>query len=292
MKLKMIVAGIVLIGILLILDSCMQFRVSQTEINKRFSETGVTGSQATYKAGARKIHYAKAGNENGPLILFVHGSPGSLNDFMGMLTDTALQKTNLLISVDRPGFGQSDFGWGEPSLAKQSVLLKPLIEQYKNDRPVILVGHSLGGPLIARMAMDYPGLVDGLIFVAASVDPNLEPANWWRAPFATPFFRWMMPRSIRASNDEIYPLKLQLTEMLSRWKEIQSPVIVVHGTKDSLVPFANAAFIQTQLKKTTAKMIIEEGMDHFVPWSHPHLIRGAVAEMIKNVGGRPLASSP
>jgi pimeloyl-ACP methyl ester carboxylesterase len=282
MKLKMITAGIILIGLLLILDSCMQFRISQTEISARLSET--EGSQASYTVGDRHIHYAKTGNENGPLILFVHGSPGSLNDFMGMLTDSTLYKDNLLISVDRPGFGQSDFGWGEPSLGKQSALIKPLIEKYKNGKPVILVGHSLGGPLIARMAVDYPELVNGLIFVAGSVDPDLEPANWWRAPLASPLFRWMLPRSIRASNDEIYPLKHQLKEMLSRWKEIQSLVIVVHGTKDSLVPFANAAFIQTQLTKTTPKMIVEQGMDHFVPWSHPHLIRDAVVDMVRNFG--------
>lgn len=159
-------------------------------------------------------------------------------------------------------------------------MIKPLLDKYKHDKPLILVGHSLGGPVIARLAIDYPDLIDGLIFVAASVSPELEPPNWWRAPFATAYFRWMVPRSIRASNDEIYALKSELKEMLPLWKNIKAKVMVIQGTKDSLVPAANAEFIRNQLINATPKMIYEEGMDHFVPWSHPHLIKNAVMEMV------------
>jgi pimeloyl-ACP methyl ester carboxylesterase len=254
--------------------------MSQTEIDKHFAEKKTKGTQAFYKVGKRKMHYARTGLDNGPLVLFVHGSPGSLSDFIQFLSDSTLQQAGTLISVDRPGFGQSNFGWGEPSLEQQAALIKPLLQEYKKDRPVILVGHSLGGPVIARMAMDYPELIDGLIFVAASVDPELEPPSWWRAPFATPFFRWILPRSIRSSNDEIYPVEPQLRDMIPLWKNITMKVIVIQGTKDSLVPAANAEFIKKQLVNTTPRMAYEEGMDHFVPWSHPHLIKGAVLELM------------
>jgi pimeloyl-ACP methyl ester carboxylesterase len=280
MKKSILVTVLVLAGLLVLMDSCMQFRMTTTEIDQQFAKTNTLGSREEYKVGNRKIHYAKTGNPDGPLVLFIHGSPGSLSDFIQFLTDSALQQKSLLISVDRPGFGQSNFGWGEPSLAVQANAIKPLIEQYKRDKPVILIGHSLGGPLIAQMALDYPELVDGLIFVAGSVDPKLEPPNWWRTPFATPYFRWMLPRSIRASNDEIYPLRVQLEEMEPRWKDIKCKVIVVQGTKDSLVPVGNAEFIRSHLTSTTPKMVYEEGMDHFVPWSHPQLIKNAVVEMV------------
>ena len=281
MKKSILITVLVLVSLLVLMDSCMQFRMSTSEIDQEFAKRKTQGVQSEYKVGNRKIHYAKTGNPNGPLVLFIHGSPGSLSDFIQFLTDSTLQQEGLLISVDRPGFGQSNFGWGEPSLAQQAKSIKPLIEQYKRNKLVILVGHSLGGPLIAQLAMDYPELVDGLVFVAGSVDPELEPPNWWRTPFATPFFRWMLPRSIRASNDEIYPLKTQLHEMTPRWNEITCKVIVVQGTKDSLVPAGNAEFIRKQLTRTSPKMIYEEGMDHFVPWSHPHLIKNAVLEMLR-----------
>lgn len=280
MRKKLIISLGTLLVLLFTLDSCMQFRMSTTEIDERFASTKTVGIQSTYIFQTRTIHYAKTGRDNGPVVLFIHGSPGSLSDFIQFLTDSSLQKRAQLVSVDRPGFGQSNFGRGEPSLELQARMIKPLIELYKKDQPVILVGHSLGGPLIAQIASDYPELIDGLVFVAASVDPELEPANWWRTPFATSFFRWMVPRSIRASNDEIYPLKMELKELSNRWDRIDARVIVIHGTKDSLVPFGNAAYIENKLKMSNPEMIFEEGMDHFVPWSHPHLIRNAALKML------------
>ena len=280
---RLFICLLVFVGITILLDSCMQFRMSKNEIDTHFNKVHQHAQQVEYKVGKRTIHYAKTGNEDAPLVVFVHGSPGSLGDFIQFLSDTSLQKHAVLISVDRPGFGQSNFGWAEPSLHEQAKLIKELIEKNKRNQPVILVGHSLGGPVIARISMDYPELVDGLVFVAASVDPDLEPARWWRAPFVTPFFRWIFPRSMRASNDEIYPLKPELEEMMDMWKNIRSKTIVIQGTKDSLVPAANAEFIKRQITATEPIMRYEEGMDHFVPWSHPHLIKNAVLDMLKQV---------
>lgn len=261
--------------------SCMTFRMSNKEINEYFLSKEINGSQHKYKTGKYTIHYAQAGNENKPLVLFVHGSPGSLSAFIDFLADTALTSQALVITSDRPGFGYSNFGIGEPSLEKQANALKPILDKYKDNRPIILVGHSLGGPVIARMAIDSPDLVDGLILVAASVDPELEPNEmWFRAPLATPFLSWILPRSFRASNEEIYQLKPQLEEMLPHWKEITCPVIVIQGKKDSLVPAGNADFAKKMLINSSVEIRLKEEMDHFVPWSNPELIRQAILDML------------
>ena len=206
-------------------------------------------------------------------------APNAFIDFLG---DTALLKRALIASVDRPGFGYSDFGYAEPSLEKQAALLKPILQKHKHQRPVILVGHSLGGPLIARMAMDFPELIDGLVIVAGSIDPDLEPHEWFRAPLATPFLKWMLPRSIRASNDEIYNLKPELQEMIPLWSKITASTILIQGQKDSLVPPGNADFAKKMITHAPLKCILIEDMDHFVPWSHPELIRKAVLELLNS----------
>jgi len=261
--------------------SCMTFRMSKKEVNEYFQSKKITGSQHQYKAGKYTIHYARAGNENNPLVLFVHGSPGSLSAFIHFLDDSILTDQALLITTDRPGFGHSNFGIAETSLEKQAATLKPILEKYKNNRPVILVGHSLGGPVIARMAIDYPNLVDGLVLVAASIDPELEPNEiWFRAPLATPFLSWILPRSFRASNEEIYQLKPQLEMMLPRWKEIKCSVIVIQGQKDELVPAGNADFAKRMLVNSSVEIVLKEDMNHFVPWSNPELIRQAILDML------------
>lgn len=280
-KFRLVAGLLAFISLMVSFHSCMTFRMSDKEVKEYFQSKKIDGSQHHYKSGTYTIHYAQTGAENNPLVLFVHGSPGSLSAFIGFLADTALTKQALVITADRPGFGYSNFGMAEPSLEKQAATLKPILEKYKENRPVILIGHSLGGPVIARMAIDYPDLVDGLVFVAASIDPELEPnETWFRAPLATPFLSWVLPRSFRASNEEIYQLKPQLEEMLPLWKEIKCPVIVIQGKKDSLVPAGNADFAKKMLINAPVELVLKKDMDHFVPWSNPELISEAVLTLL------------
>ncbi len=261
----------------------MQFRLSNTEIDRFFATKNKKGSLHNYPVGKNRIiNYVKVGDENLPLVIFVHGSPGSLSAFIDFMADTVLLKRAQLITVDRPGFGASNFGYAEPALEKQSAYLKPILEENKNHRPIILVGHSMGGPVIARMAMDFPELVDGLVLVAASIDPELEPnETWFRAPFATPFLKWILPRSFRASNDEIYKLKPELQEMLPLWGRVKADVIVVQGKKDTLVPAENADFAKKMLTQASSlEFMVKDDMNHFIPWSHPEMIREAILKLL------------
>jgi pimeloyl-ACP methyl ester carboxylesterase len=278
---RFLIFGLLLI-LFIVLHSCMTFRMSHREVEDFFQSKQVNGSQHQYQADKYTIHYAKAGDETKPLVLFVHGSPGSLSAFIDFLGDAELNKNALVITTDRPGFGHSNFGIAEPSLEKQAAALKPILEKYQNNKPVILVGHSLGGPVIAQLAMDYPELVGGLVFVAASIDPTLEPDElWFRAPLATPFLSWVLPRSFRASNEEIYQLEPQLENMLPRWKEIKCPVIFIQGKKDNLVDPGNADFAKKMMINTSVEIVTKDDMNHFIPWSNPELIKQAVLQLIE-----------
>jgi pimeloyl-ACP methyl ester carboxylesterase len=274
------------------MHACVDFRMNSREVDAFFKEKKLNGAQQQYRTSdGHDIHYVTSGNDKRPLVLFVHGSPGSLSAFIEFMADSMLLQKAFLATTDRPGFGHSNFGVGEPSLEKQANILKPILEKYKNNRPIILVGHSLGGPLIVRMAMAYPDLVDGLVIVAGSIDPELEPdETWFRAPLATPFLSWILPRSFRSSNEEIYQLKPELQKMLPYWKDVTCPVVVIQGKADSLVPAGNADFARKMLTHASVDFVLVEGMDHFVPWSNPELIRNAVLRLLDHA--HPHDSSP
>jgi len=272
---------LLVLAIAISFHSCMTFRMSAREVDEYAKQRKIEIKQQTYAINHHDIHYVSAGDSTQALVVFIHGSPGSLSAFIHFLADTSLLRRGLLISTDRPGFGYSNFGHGVASLNEQAMILKPLLERYKGNRPIILIGHSLGGPLIARMAMDYPELVDGLIIVAGSIDPELEPNEvWFRAPLATPFLSWLLPRSMRASNEEIYHLKPELEKMIPLWSEIRCPVIVIQGRKDSLVPADNAEFARKHLVNAPVEFVFKDDMDHFVPWSNPELIHDAIVRML------------
>ncbi len=289
-RVRILIVALPYFTILILMHSCMTFRMSPQEVDDFFKSKHVSGSQHKYKVDNYEIHYAQTGDSTKPLVLFVHGSPGSLSAFIDFLADSVLLKKAQLITTDRPGFGYSRFGIAETSLQKQAAALKPILDMHKNNRPIILIGHSLGGPVIAQLAMDYPDLIDGLVFVAASIDPTLEPDEvWFRAPLASPFLSWVLPRSFRASNEEIYQLEPQLKNMMPRWKEIKCPVIFIQGAKDQFVPPENADFAKKMMVNTTVELMLKEDMNHFVPWSDPQLIRQAIIKLLtdnKNISSR------
>lgn len=219
------------------------------------------------------MQYVVTGDSSKPMILFVHGSPGSLSAFTSYLADSTLLQNAFLVSADRPGFGYSNFGKAEPSLRKQAAIIKSIIETHSRARPVVLVGHSLGGPLITRMAIDYPELVDALVIVSGSIDPQLEPNDiWFRAPLSTPFLRWAVPTAFRVSNDELYQLKPQLQEMDREYREIKCPIVFIHGTKDKMAPPENVEYGRRKFTSASVRVTMIEDAGHFIPWQHEAII--------------------
>lgn len=231
-----------------------------------------------YDGIGRRLHYVSVGDSLRQPLLFVHGSPGSWDNFKAFLKDTFLLKHCQLMAVDRPGFGETAKGGAEDELSQQAAALLPILQRQK--QPVVLIGHSYGGPVIVQAAINYPQYVKGLVVVAGSVAPDLEPSNWYRYPLKYTPLRWLMPSFFRSSNDELLPLEKELNKMLPDWKKIRCPVVVVQGGKDVLVHPGNAKFIQQQLPQVKVTTIWKENMNHFVPWSDPDLIVEGIKRLL------------
>lgn len=262
-------------------QGCFSFRMSRSEIRKYFAGQPVRPAIHQYKVGKHTINYAEAGDMDGPTVIFVHGAPGSWTAFIDFFTDTTLLHHAHLIAVDRPGNGYSDFGNAVTSLGSQAALLEPLLR--KSKKPPILVGHSLGGPVVARLAMDFPDEVNSLIMVAPSIDPELEPNEaWFRMPLSSPFLSWVLPTAFNVANDEIYHLEDQLEDMIPLWKNIKVPVTVIQGKADKLVPPGNANFAEHMLANSPdVEIEFVPGANHFIPWSHPELIKDAILKHLQ-----------
>jgi len=85
---KISFGGLLIIAIwIVIAQSCMQFKISDTEVVKQFDMAGVPLTAITTKIGNRHMHYVKTGNDTLPTIVFVHGSPGSWNAFADYMKD-------------------------------------------------------------------------------------------------------------------------------------------------------------------------------------------------------------
>ncbi len=275
--------GIVMLVLLclwtLMAQSCMKFRISDEQAIEKFRQAGVSLKIQRLKVNTRTLHYAKTGNDTLPTIVFVHGSPGAWDAFETFMRDKLLLDKYRMISVDRPGFGYSDFG-DALNLQDQSMIIQALFEKEKNGRPVYLVGHSLGGPLIIQMAVDRPGYFDALVILAGSIDPKQENPERWRPLFMNNPLKFLVPGAMRPSNDELWYLKQDLKKLAPQMDQVKTRVFIVHGNKDILVPYANLDFGVKALKN--ARMIDTltiPGANHFIPWSHYTTVRTVLLKL-------------
>lgn len=275
MKFKRVIYLCLLGSIVFFFHSCFKFRTSD---KKQWKELNELGTNYTLDIGVKqvdsnRIHYTLVVSDSTfPLAVFVHGSPGSSSNFLPFAKDTALLKMYNVLLVDRPGFGYSDFGKPVSSIAKQADILNRFINLFSfND--IILVGHSLGGPIICKMAMETPYAYSGLFIVAGSVSPELEPEEKWRYALDKKWIRWLLPGTLDVSNQEILPVKQELVEMEPFWKEITCKVAIMQGGEDNLVPPGNADYAEKMLVNANSVEVIRlPNENHFIPFTKPELL--------------------
>ena len=254
-------------------QSCMKFRISDSKAKKEFDQKRIPVSFLNIPVDGISIHYAKTGADTLPTLFFVHGSPGSWDAFKIYMMDTALLRHFRIISVDRPGFGYSDFGTAY-HLTDQALLVNEILQKENNQKAVHLIGHSIGGPLIIQMAQNHPENFASLTLLAGSISPHDEPKEYWRYFFMYTPLRWLMPGAFKPSNNEIIYFKKDLYGIDTGYAALQLPVTFIHGDADKFVTVKNVDYGKKKLLHNRAvKIIIIPGAGHFIPWEHFDIIK-------------------
>ena len=231
-----------------VFDHYVQFRRSDEELKKIFVERNINASIQYYETHGRRLRYSSAGDTSLPVLLMLHGSPGSISYYSGRFADSAIRNRFRVYAVDRPGYGYSGFGNPEPSIELQAKMIRPILDSLnKVHHPVIVMGGSYGASVACRMAMDYPDLVDGLVLTGPSLGPGLEKMFWFTPTIENWSIRWFIPRLFRSANTEKMHHREELEKMLPYWKNIRGPVIYLQGEKDNLIDTTNAGFARQHL---------------------------------------------
>ncbi|MFZ1677759.1 MAG: alpha/beta hydrolase [Saprospiraceae bacterium] len=252
----------------------MKMRKDDSEIWTFLQRHYVNGVIDTLTLRKHPIVYLKTSidKKHKDAIIFVHGSPGSLDAFLDYMVDTTLLSRADLIVYDRPGFGHSGYGKAEISLSGQANILADMMTSLHYDR-YWLVGHSYGGPIIVQAAMRHPRLIAGLAIIAGSVSPELESKSPWRKWIDLPLVKELLPVTFKVSNEELMPLRSDLFMIEDDWDRIHVPVSLIQGNKDVLVPFQNLEYAKEKLTMAdTVRTLIFEGENHFIVWTREDVI--------------------
>ncbi len=256
------------LGLWIFLSQCVifKFRWSDTKANKVFKAKKVPVQLYDTIINDRHIHYAITGSEALPTLVFIHGSPGSWMNYAEYMWDSAMLSKFRMVSIDRPGFGYSNFGEAM-HLQDQCILLLPVLEKLKTDAPMYLCGHSMGGPIVVQLAASAPSLFNKILIVAGSIDVTQEKKESWRKIIALPTLYWLLPGAFAPSNDELLYLKKDLIPLQAEFKKVTCDVQFIHGDKDTWVPIENIAYGKKML--INAQSITSDtlqGADHLFPW--------------------------
>ncbi len=148
-----------LFAILLLANSCLTLRDSDKKMVKKFQEIGQDIEIYHDTFNGKSIRYVSRTifDKSKPTIIFVHGAPGSLDNYYKYLQDVDLQEKANLVAVDRLGYGYSEFGKTETSIAKQADVINFIANKYTENK-IILMSWSFGGPIIGKMAIDNPSI--------------------------------------------------------------------------------------------------------------------------------------
>ena len=251
----------------------------------RVAESATDGMRATVAVGAplaAAVSYLRAGDATGPRLILVHGTPGSATAWADYLASPPPGVE--VVAIDRPGFGRSGPDGAITGLAGQAAAVIALLP--RDGRPAVLLGHSLGGPVVAyvaaQLAAERPPRVSAIVLLAASLDPAQESIHPMQHVGAWAPVRWLLPRILRNANAELMALKPELETLASMLPRIGAKVIIVHGTLDDLVPVANVPFMQSRLSGARCvKTVLLEGRNHFLPWNSQEAVRDAIRQALE-----------
>ncbi|AVV80866.1 alpha/beta fold hydrolase [Leptospira santarosai] len=252
-------------------------------------ESGVQLREFYLDSEGKKIYGVSAGCnlKNHNILIFIHGSPGGWQNYSWYLGNGALTAKYCVLALDRPGFGKSEPNEGIPDVEIQASILGKAIRNFLNSIPmsksarILLVGHSYGGPIAARIVATSAYKIDVLVLIAAPLSSKEEEIRWYNKIANWNWVKILLPIGIKNSNDEMLPLKSQLETLEKFWKNIPCRVILIHGKKDSLVPFQNLEFFKTQVSRSQLTTIVLEKEDHFIPWTQKQLLENIFLEAVR-----------
>jgi len=169
----------------------------------------------------QKLHawWLKGARPDAPAVLYLHGARWNLTGSVTRI-ERWRQLGFSVLAVDYRGFGQSsDVAPTEANAYEDGEAAFRYLAALAPGRPLVVVGHSLGGAIAVEVARRHPEAA-ALVLEATftSVADMVHESAWGFLPVSL--------------------ILTQKFDTLSKIADVKVPVMIAHGTRDSIVPFA------------------------------------------------------
>jgi len=219
----------------------------------------------------QKLHawWTKAEHSSAPAIVYLHGARWNLT-----ASATRIDRWRKLgfsvLAVDYRGFGESsEISPSEQSAYEDADAAWAYLSRIAPKSQRYIVGHSLGGAIAVELAHRHPD-ASGLVLEATftSVRDMVANSAW-----------------------SFLPVDLILTQEFDALKKIpdlQMPLVIVHGTRDAIVPFEMGQKLYAAARAPKRFVKVEGGSHHNLSYVGFDDYKAALGWLL---GVRPLTGS-
>src|SRR5215217_94645 len=236
----------------------------------------------------RRVNVLDTGG-SGPPLLFLHGWSSNWQIFL--LNIAAFMRTHRCLAIDLPGFGASEMPAEPISMRGYAKTVDAMCDALGVEC-VSVVGNSMGGFIGAELALSYGTRVDRLVLVSAaglSTEHVVRRRRLRRAGMQW-VIRYPEKLSVPLAQELVLsfgkpgfvPALKALLEYSYRERlpQIETPVLIVWGRNDLLVPVGDALHYQS-LIGDNARVVVFEDTGHAPMLERPsrfnELLRGFLA---------------
>ncbi|MEO1641895.1 MAG: alpha/beta hydrolase [Pseudomonadota bacterium] len=188
MKLFLILFALLALGAV---SACVHSAVYTSRVETAYPPKGTFVS-----VNGSDVHVISAGDD-GPLVLMIHGASANAYEFTYTLAPR-LSDGHRVLMADRPGHGYSERPDEAETLGIQAAQMAGVLDAIAPGERAVIVGHSFGGAVALRLALDHPEKVKGLVLLApVSHDWGGGGEAWYNryagAPLIGPIFSQVVP---------------------------------------------------------------------------------------------------
>lgn len=124
-----------------------------------------------YKIDDQAIHVKEEGPADRQVALFIHGWSSSWYALSPIFQE--FNRRYRVMAVDLPGYGESPRLKERATIPAYADLLAKLIREV-TDKPIVLIGHSMGGMISLTLTLRHPELVERMILICPTISGKLS----------------------------------------------------------------------------------------------------------------------
>lgn len=196
-------------------------------------------------------------------ILYLHGFCGDMDGKKGTLMENIAKEKNVnLIKLNYLGHGTSSGKMIDFVLSDWFDNIKTVIDKVSH-KNLVLVGSSMGGWLSYLTALEYSTKIKAIITFSTAIDFLTEVVE----PLMKDNEEYEIMNFDGTPSGNIVKRKLLLDSkqynLLNKDKiELNCPIRMLHGLKDTLIPYQIALNFFEKLTSNDAEFILTKEMDH------------------------------